>query len=95
MFRGLVTSTFSSLTDILQLSHVNQVKSCDSVIKEHLKQFDPKYKKGSLDDKIYMPKLTKALQNAEYDEETARELDPFRYTGSRVQKLVKEILTDD
>ena len=94
-FEAWLLQHFSSLTDILQLSHVNQVKSCDHVIDKHLKQFDPKYKKGSLDSTIYMPEVNMALQNAEFDEATARDLDNYTYTGSRVQMLVKKILTDD
>ena len=92
-FEAWLLQHFSSLTDILQLSHVNQVKSCDYVIDTHLKQFDPEYKKGSLDSTTYMPKVISAIQNAEFDEVTASELDDFTYTGSRVQKLVKEFLS--
>ena len=94
-FEAWLLQHFSSLTEIVQLSHVNQVKSCNHVIENHLKQFDPKYKKGSLDSTIYMPKVSSAIQNAEFDEATASDLDDFTYTGSRVQMLVKEILTDD
>ena len=94
-FEAWLIQHFSSLTDILELSHVNQVKSCDYVISEHLKRYDPEYKKGSLDNTIYMPKVKSAIDNAEFDEVTARDLDDSTYTGSRVHMLVKEILTDD
>ena len=61
-FEAWLIQHFSSLTDILELSHVNQVKSCDYVISEHLKRYDPEYKKGSLDNTIYMPKVKSARQ---------------------------------
>ncbi len=91
-FETWLIQHFSSLTDILQLSHVNQVKSCDYVIDEHLKRFDPEYRKDRLDSTIYMPKVNSAIENAEYDEDIASNLDDFKYTGSRVQKLVQDIL---
>ena len=94
-FEAWLIQHFSSLTDILELSHVNQVKSCNYVIDKHLKRFDRKYKKSNLDSAIYMPKVNSAIENAKYDENIASKLDDFTYTGSRVQKLVKEILTDD
>ena len=94
-FEAWLIQHFSSLTDILELSHVNQVKSCDYVIDKHLKRFDPKYKKGKLDSTIYMPKVNSAIQNAEFDEDAASEWDDFTHTGSRVHMLVKEFLTDD
>lgn len=85
---------FSSITEILELSHINQVKSCGYVIETHLKRpdFDPKYKKRNLDDDIYIPKVYSAIKNAEFDELATKDLDEFKYTGSRVHNLVKEIL---
>ena len=86
---------FSPLTDIVDLSHVKPVKSCDRVTNERLEQFDPEYKKGRLDSTVYMPKLDSAIENAEFDELTASELDDFEYTGSRVHNLVKQIRSDN
>ncbi len=85
---------FTSLTEIVELSHVGKVKSCAHVIDRHLRRpdFDPEYRKGRLDSAIYMPKVNSAIQNAEFDEVAASHLDDFCYTGSRVQKLVQEIL---
>ena len=94
-FEAWLIQHFNSLTEIVDLSHVNQVKSCNHLIDNHLKRFDRKYKKSKLDSTIYMPKVNSAIQNAEFDEDAASELDDFTHTGSRVQKLVKEILTDD
>lgn len=96
-FEAWLIQHFSALTDIRELSHVNQVRSCDYVIENHLKrqEFDPKYKKGRLDSNIYMPKVNSAIQNAEFDEVTTRGLDDFKYAGSRVHMLVKEIVADD
>ena len=94
-FEAWLIQHFSSLTEIVELSHVKQVKSCAYIIDKHLRRpdFDPNYRKGSLDSTIYMPKVNSAIQNAKFDEDTASELDDFTHTGSRVQKLVKEILS--
>ena len=92
-FEAWLLQHFSSLTNILQLSHRRPVKRCGYVIEKHLKRFDPDYKKGSLDSTIYMPKVKSAIQNAEFDELTTRDLDNYTYTGSRVQFLVKEIVS--
>lgn len=96
-FEAWLIQHFSPLTDIVALSHVNPVKSCAYVIENHLKRqdFDPSYKKGSLDSDLYMPNVDSAILNAEYDEETARNSDDFNYTGSRVYKLVKRIRPGD
>ncbi|MCY4540423.1 MAG: RloB family protein [Chloroflexi bacterium] len=93
-FEAWLVQHFSTLTDIVELSHVSQVKSCAYVIDKHLRRpdFDPEYRKGRLDSAIYMPKVNSAIQNAEFDEFAASHLDDFCYTGSRVQKLVQEIL---
>lgn len=96
-FEAWLIQHFSSLTDIVELSHVRPVKSCAYVIENHLKRqdFDPEYRKGSLDSNLYMPKVCTAIQNAEFDEETARHSDEFNCTGSRVHKLVKRIRSGD
>lgn len=88
---------FRSLTDIVELSPKRQVKRCKSVTDEHLKHqdFDPGYNKRRLDRSIYIPKVSSAIDNAEFDEDTASDLDAFTYTGSRVYKLVKDILSHD
>ncbi|MCY4539950.1 MAG: RloB family protein [Chloroflexi bacterium] len=96
-FEAWLIQHFSTLTDIAELSHVNQVKSCRNLIDNHLKikEFDPAYKKGRLDSTIYMPKVKSAIANAEYDEVISKDLDNFKYTGSRVHELVKKMLPDD
>lgn len=86
---------FSALTDIPELSHVKPVKTCGFVTNKHLKSYDPQYKKRCLDDTKYMPKVSAAVQNAEFDEVTANDSDEFIHTGSRVHKLVKQIRSDD
>ena len=92
-FEAWLVQHFSSLHCIVELSNVKQVNSCGYVIEKHLKRFDPEYKKRSLKSTVYMPKVNSAIQNAEFDEVTASDLDDFTYTGSRVKKLVKEILS--
>lgn len=94
-FEAWLIQHFSTLTDIVELSNVSPVKSCDYVIANHLKRFDPEYKKGRLDSNIYMPKVKPAMQNAEIDELTNADVNDFKITGSRVHKLVKDILPDD
>ena len=95
-FEAWLIQHFSPLAEIVELSHVNQVKGCGYVIAEHLKQqdFDPEYNKSSLDDEIYMPRVNSAIENAEFDEVAASDYDDFCYTGSRVHLLVKEILSN-
>lgn len=94
-FEAWLLQHFTAITDIPELSHVKPVKTCRTVTDKYLKSFDPKYKKGSLDSCIYMPKVRSAIQNAEFDEDAASDSDEFKRTGSRVHKLVNEILTDD
>lgn len=93
-FEAWLIQHFSPLSDIVELSHVKQVKSCDYVIDKHLKRpnLDPNYKKRRLDSAVYMPKVKSAIRNAEFDEASTEGLDEFEFTGSRVHKLVKEIL---
>lgn len=90
-FEAWLIQHFSTLADIPELSHIKPIKSCNRVISEHLKQFDPGYKRNNLDSEIYMPKVGAAVQNAEFDAATARDSDEFKHTGSRVHKLVREI----
>ena len=52
-FEAWLIQHFSTLTDIVELSNVNPVKSCDYVIANHLKRFDPEYKKRSLERPIH------------------------------------------
>lgn len=96
-FEAWLIQHFGPLAEILELSHRKPVKGCRYVINNHLKkpEFDPKYRKGRLDSSIYMPKVNSAIENAEYDEDIASNVDDFRYTGSRVHKLVKEIHSGD
>ena len=96
-FEAWLIQHFSSLADIVELSHIKHVRRCAYVIKEHLKQpeFDPEYSKGSLDSDLYMPKVKCAIQNAGFDEVATSDLDKFCYTGSRVHKLVTVILPED
>lgn len=94
-FEAWLIQHFSSLTDIVELSNANPVKSCSFVIENHLKRFDPQYRKGRLDSTLYMPKVKPALENAEFDEVTNADLNDFTVTGSRVHNLVKDILSDD
>ena len=83
---------FSALTSIVELSHVKPVRSCRYVIGTHLKPYDPEYKKGRLKSTSYIPNVVTAIQNAEFDEMSADDSDEFAYAGSRVHKLVKEII---
>jgi len=93
-FEAWLIQHFSPLADILELSHVNQVKSCRYVTDRHLKcpDFDPEYKKRRLDSNIYMPKVNSAIENAEFDVDVAGDCDDFCFTGSRVHVLVKDML---
>ena len=95
-FEAWLVQHFSPLADIVELSHVKQVKSCRYVTDKHLKcpDFDPNYKKRRLDSMIYMPKVNSAIENAEYDVAVASDCDEFYYTGSRVHLLVKDMLPD-
>lgn len=96
-FETWLIQHFSSLTEIVELSHVTPVKSCAQLINKQLKrqEFDPEYKKRSLDGDLYMPRVNCAIQNAEYDENVTSDLDEFCYTGSRVKNLVKQLLSLD
>jgi len=94
-FEAWLIQHFTTLTDTVELSHVKPVKTCRTVTDMHLKSYDPEYRKGSLDSCIYMPKVNSAIQNAEFDEDAAKDSNEFEYTGSRVHILVKEMLPDD
>ena len=93
-FEAWLIQHFGPLTEIVELSHVNPVKSCRYVIDNHLKhpEYDPDYKKGRLDKDIYIPKVKSAIENAKFDEVAAGDVDDFTYTGSRVHILVERIL---
>ena len=92
-FEVWLIQQFSPLTNIVELSHVRQVRSCRFVTDKHLKQFDSKYRKRNLDSSVYMSKVETAIENAELDEIAASDKDDFEYTGSRVNRLVKVILS--
>lgn len=95
-FEAWLIQHFSPIADIVELSHLNQVKGCGYVINNHLKrpEYDPHYKKGRLDRDTYIPKVKSAIENAEFDEIAATDYDDFGCTGSRVHLLVKKILPD-